>query len=68
MDDPYSLDTGSRGSMLSRNAWLLIFFAIMFILYAFVPFIREPINSMLGTVFGPLIDMAGLVADSMSYL
>lgn len=68
MDDPYSLDTGSGGGMLSRNAWLLIIFAILFIMYAFVPFIREPINSMLGTVFGPLIDMIGLVGDSMSYI
>lgn len=68
MENPYTLDTDSRGSTLSKNAWILIIFAILFLLYAFVPPIQDPINSMFGGLFGPVIDMFTLAGDSLSYL
>lgn len=68
MNRAYSLDTSGKSSLLSTKAYLLIIFAVLFIIYAFVPPIQDPINSFLGTVFGPLIDMFGLVTDAMNYL
>jgi len=68
MKGPYTLDTDGGNSILSRNAWLLIIFAILFMIYAFVPPIQNPINSLLGNLFGPLIDMFALVGDSLSYI
>lgn len=68
MDNPRTLDPSGNNNILSRNAWLIIMFAILFILYAFVPPFQDPVNSLIGAMFGPLIDMIGLVMDSMSYI
>lgn len=68
MNRSASFNTDRGGSILSKNAWLLIIFGLLFILYAIFPPVQEIINSTVGNLFGPVIDMIGLAGNSLSYL
>ena len=69
MRGKYGLDSGNAGGgILSRNAWLIIGFAILFLVYVFVSPINNAVNSLLGSMFSPLLEMFSLAGDSFSYM
>lgn len=56
------------GSVLSKNSWLIIILAVLFLIYVFVPPVRNSMNSVLGTVFSPIMEMLSLSAESLQYI
>lgn len=63
-----SLGDMESGSAFSTKAWILIFFGILFILYAFTPPVREAVNSTLGGVLSPLIQLGEQAMMGFKYL